>query len=804
MRKIVGDEFSYLWNSDDTLLPAGATFMNLNGGPAVSQTDSVFTVPLFDKKSFATGDATSSLNAGSNLLSAATLEGSSNETVAFANSGIVFVNTYTARVTQAYKNNISAAEQDIAAHWTNSITLKLTFDAQAKGTNTFLASNTWPSFVAVSYTALKNALTAHDASNPDAQAAVAALPATDPNPAGGNDWNLPEAYARMLGLSQGAPATDDTVLLNTSYSWAYGQDVIATIEHEITEGAMGRIGGLGDQNGVWSTMDLFRFSAVGVRDFTDGRDGKNTFFSVSGSQLLLQFNNEFSGATKVNPNDTADYLVSDVFGTGSPGDARTLSDTDLKNMNVLGWTPVDTTTPSLIHEGSITLAVGATATIPSSQLQFNDNISTHAQETYSIVTAPAHGTLLKSGSATSSFTQADIDNGLISYHENGSVASSDSFVFKVTDAAGNQTTAQQFQFQILPPPDTTAPAVTHDSLLTIAAGATNSIVSSLLQFDDNTSTHLQETYTIVTGPTHGTLLKSGLTTTSFTQADIDNGLISYHETAPNVTSDSFVFNVSDVAGNHTANTLFQIAVGHTATNDFSGDGKSDILWRHDNGTVVSWDINDSHILSTNIFAQEPSDWKIAGTGDFNSDGKADVLWHDDNGFVATWDMNDGQVLKVNVLGQEPNEWKIAGTGDFNGDGKADILWRNDNGLIATWDMNDGQVLKVNVLGQEPTQWKIAGIGDFNGDHKADILWRHDNGTIATWDMNDNQILSVNVLGQEPTEWKIARTGDFSGDGKADILWRHDNGTVVTWDMNDSQVVSLNILAQEPNDWHIIA
>jgi uncharacterized delta-60 repeat protein len=286
--------------------------------------------------------------------------------------------------------------------------------------------------------------------------------------------------------------------------------------------------------------------------------------------------------------------------------------------------------------------------------------------------------------------------------------------------------------------------------------------------------------------------------------------------------------------------------------DFSGDGKSDILWRHDNGTVVSWDMNDSHILGTNIFAQEPSDWKIAGTGDFNGDGKADVLWHNDNGLIATWDMNDSQVLKVNVLGQEPNEWqiagtgdfngdgkadilwrhdnglvatwdindsqilgvntfpqqpndwKIAGTGDFNGDGKADILWRNDNGLIATWDMNGSQILSVNVLGQEPTQWKIAGIGDFNGDHKADILWRHDNGTIATWDMNDNQILSVNVLGQEPTEWKIAGTGDFSGDGKADILWRHDNGTVVTWDMNDSQVVSLNIVAQEPNDWHIIA
>jgi hypothetical protein len=321
--------------SEDMLLPASTSYVSLNGGSPVSQTDSVFTAPIVDTKSF-------SLDAGSNLVSPTTLAGSSSETVAFATSGIVFVNTYTANVTQAFKNNILAAEQDIAAHWTNSVTLKLTFDAQARGTNSFLATNSWPSFVAVSYTALKNALAAHDAANPDAQAAVAALPATDPNPAGGNDWNLPEAYARMLGLSQSAPATDDTIILNTSFNWAYGQDVVATMEHEITEGAMGRVGGLGDQNHVWSTMDLFRFSAVGVRDFTDGRDGKSTFFSVDGSQLLLQFNNEFSGTTKVNSNDTADYVVSDVFGTGSPGDTRTLSATDLKNMNVLGWTPVDT------------------------------------------------------------------------------------------------------------------------------------------------------------------------------------------------------------------------------------------------------------------------------------------------------------------------------------------------------------------------------------------------------------------------------------------------------------------------------
>jgi hypothetical protein len=494
--------------------------------------------------------------------------GSSNsllDVVSFAGSGIVFSNSYTANVTQQYKNNILAAEQDIASRWSNSITLNLKFDAQALGTNgTFLASNSWPTFVNVSYATLKAALTSHDGSNPDAQAAVASLPAADPNPRGGLDWSLPEAYARMLGLSQSAPATDDTVTLNTSYNWSYGQDVVGTIEHEITEGAMGRVGGLGDQNGVWSTMDLFRYSASGVRDFTDGRDGKATFFSVNGSQLLSQFNNQYNGATHVNSGDTADFSVLDVFGFGSPGTGLTLSSTDLHVMNVLGWTPaastppLDTTPPSLVHESSLSiLAAGTTFTFFPSILQFDDNVSSHSQETYTIISPPSHGDLRKNGATTSSFTQADIDNGLITYQAN--TAGLDAFTFRVADAAGNSTSDQQFKFQITSPLDTTPPSLVHDVGLTIGAGAVGVITSAVLQFDDNVSPHFQEIYTIDAAPLRGTLLKSGSATSSFAQSDLDNGLITYQ--AGNIASaDAFSFRVADAAGNATNELQFAIQV----------------------------------------------------------------------------------------------------------------------------------------------------------------------------------------------------------------------------------------------------
>jgi hypothetical protein len=271
-----------------------------------------------------------------NQLETGAVDAASTDTVTFAGGGMVFVNTYASSVSQAYKNCIAAAEADIASRWTNSITLHLTFNAQTAGTNNFLASNSF-SLTPVSYAQLKSVLASH-ATSADGQTAVNSLPASSPQ---GGSWSLPEAYARMLGLNASTPATDDTVTLNTSYNWTYGQDVTSAIEHEISEGGMGRIGGLGDQGGIWSTMDLFRYNSSGARDYSDGRDGRTTYFSLDGHTLFTSypFNNEYnSTGVKVNGGDTADFTVQDVFGTGSVGSNLSFSTVDLKIMAALGWT----------------------------------------------------------------------------------------------------------------------------------------------------------------------------------------------------------------------------------------------------------------------------------------------------------------------------------------------------------------------------------------------------------------------------------------------------------------------------------
>jgi serralysin len=74
--------------------------------------------------------------------------------------------------------------------------------------------------------------------------------------------------------------------------------------------------------------------------------------------------------------------------------------------------------------------------------------------------------------------------------------------------------------------------------------------------------------------------------------------------------------------------------------------------------------------------------------------------------VVSWDMNDGQVTSTNVISTSPANWQIAATGDYNGDGKSDILWRSDSGTVVSWDMNDAQVTSTNVISTIPTDWHI--------------------------------------------------------------------------------------------------
>src|SRR5262245_31939009 len=108
-----------------------------------------------------------------------------------------------------------------------------------------------------------------------------------------------------------------------------------------------------------------------------------------------------------------------------------------------------------------------------------------------------------------------------------------------------------------------------------------------------------------------------------------------------------------------------------------------------------------------------NDWHVEGIGDFDGDGKSDVLWRDDNGAVYIWEMNglgtktEGSVAHAAVT----NDWHVQEIGDFNDDGNSDILRRNDNGQVYIWEMN-GLQIKAEGASRTP---QLATIGTFKRD-----------------------------------------------------------------------------------------
>jgi FG-GAP-like repeat len=200
-------------------------------------------------------------------------------------------------------------------------------------------------------------------------------------------------------------------------------------------------------------------------------------------------------------------------------------------------------------------------------------------------------------------------------------------------------------------------------------------------------------------------------------------------------------------------------------------------------------------LSSLILNDEPNPW--AKDSDFNGDRKSDILWHHENGQTVLWEMNgsgsQGPIKAGYNLPVLPQGWEVAGTGDVNGNGFSDILWHHDNGQTIVWEMNGSAAQEAIRAGYNlpvlPQGWEVGAMADVNGDLRSDILWHHDNGQTIIWEMNGSGSESPIKAGYNlpvlPQGWEVAGAGDFDGDLRDDILWHHANGQTVVWEMNGS-------------------
>ncbi|MBF0451189.1 MAG: tandem-95 repeat protein, partial [Candidatus Magnetomorum sp.] len=154
--------------------------------------------------------------------------------------------------------------------------------------------------------------------------------------------------------------------------------------------------------------------------------------------------------------------------------------------------------------------------------------------TFDIETNPIHGNIHLSNDGTFSYTPFQNDNGL------------DTFTYRAIDSEGLTSNTATISISITP--DNDKPSIVKNTGLTVYEGRKKVITKEMLQADDVETDSDLLIYSIKVLPVNGQLEKNTeklIVDSTFTQAEIASGFISYSHLGDEKFEDSFQFMVSD-------------------------------------------------------------------------------------------------------------------------------------------------------------------------------------------------------------------------------------------------------------------
>jgi hypothetical protein len=203
--------------------------------------------------------------------------------------------------------------------------------------------------------------------------------------------------------------------------------------------------------------------------------------------------------------------------------------------------------------------------------------------------------------------------------------------------------------------------------------------------------------------------------------------------------------------------------------DFDGDGRMELVWHSaPRGAVCVSPLRGmARQPCVPLSATEPDrQWQVVGVADLNGDGKPDVLWrHEGTGELRAWFVDGTTVTGTSAVasGQVAGPaWRVAAVIDLTRDGKADILWSNPGtGSLADWVLDGTSFVEAHALRPGRVSdpgWEIARVDDFDGDGQPDIVWRHaQTGALCVWFL-DGRVASrsqyLDPAGQPDLDWEI--------------------------------------------------
>ena len=122
--------------------------------------------------------------------------------------------------------------------------------------------------------------------------------------------------------------------------------------------------------------------------------------------------------------------------------------------------------------------------------------------------------------------------------------------------------------------------------------------------------------------------------------------------------------------------------------DYDGDWDADILWQHNtSGALLLWYLGvdgdgEPTRVSDVLYSGNISSYSIVATNDYNGDGVSDILWqHNSTGSLLLWYLGidgDGEPTRITKTLYSGNisSYTIVECDDINADGSVDLLWQH--------------------------------------------------------------------------------------------------------------------------------
>lgn len=202
--------------------------------------------------------------------------------------------------------------------------------------------------------------------------------------------------------------------------------------------------------------------------------------------------------------------------------------------------PVDNKPPQIKNSGFTVLERGRHI-LTSTELDTSDTDTENKKITFTLTQPPLHGQVqftfidMTKGNA---FSLEDIANGLISYIHNGDESTVDSIQIDVSD--GVHIVPITIKINVKPiddePPTISLPAGTIGSYIDVLENGATEITSNVIQGRDEDTDDLRLTFIVEDPPSLGEILVRGVSSGTFTQADIINGFVVYAHTSGEIGS----------------------------------------------------------------------------------------------------------------------------------------------------------------------------------------------------------------------------------------------------------------------------